>query len=119
MAAAVITVTRPSGTRGFALANKKARFFDITADTGDYAANGFTVTAAQFGMKYIDFVQVGSAATQGTDGASAQIIGVRYTGGSSVRFQVYESAASGAPPLEKTAEAYVANFTFRVMVIGW
>jgi hypothetical protein len=36
-----------------------------------------------------------------------------------VKFQVYESAATGLPPLEKTAEAYPANFIFRVMIVGW
>jgi len=119
MAAAVITVTRPSDVQGFVLGNKRARFRDITADTGDYAAGGFTLTAAQLGFKHVDICIVGSAATEGTDGANAQIIGVTYvSSGTSVKFQVYESAATGLPPLEKTAEAYPANFTFRVLVIG-
>lgn len=118
MAAAVITVARPTGVSvGTA---RRVRYRDITADTGDYAAGGFTVTAAQCGLKHIDFFCVGSAATEGTDGANAQIIGVRYASdGSSVTVQVYESAASGAPPLEKTAEAYPANFTFRARIEGW
>ena len=121
MAAAVITVTKPTGVRGHMDGNKKVRYFDITADTGDYAATGFTLTAQQLGMsKQVVFCSVGSVATQGTSGASAQGIGVTYlTGGTSVRFQVYESAATGLPMLEKTAEAYVANFTFRVRVEGF
>ena len=119
MAAAVITLTRPSDAQGTVVGNKKVRFWDITADTGDYAANGFTVTAAQFGLKHVDMCIVGSAATTGTNGATANPIGVRYSGaGTTVRFQVYEAAAADAPLNEKTAEAYVANFTFRVLVIG-
>jgi hypothetical protein len=120
MAAAVITVTRPTDVRGCKMGNKKVVFRDITADTGDYAAGGFTLTAAQLGLsKHVDFCMVGSSATEGTDGANAQIIGVTYvSSGTSVKFQVYEAAASGAPPLEKTAEAYPANFIFRVMVVG-
>lgn len=120
MAAAVITVTRPTDVRGCSIGNKKTVFRDITADTGDYAAGGFTLTAQQLGLsKHVDFCVVGSGATQGTAGASAQVIGVTYlNSGTSVRFQVYEAAASGAPLLEKTAEAYVANFTFRVQVTG-
>ncbi len=119
MAAAVITVARPTGVQGCVMGNKKVRFRDVTADTGDYAAGGFSITAAQLGLKSIDFVSVGSSATQGTAGATAQIIGVTYAAArTSITVQVYEAAASGAPPLEKTAEAYVANFIFRVMAVG-
>lgn len=120
MAAAVITVTKPTDVQHTVIGNKKAKWFDITADTGDYAANGFTLTAAELGgLKHVDICIVGSGATQGTNGASAQVIGVRYeSAGTVVRFQLYEAAASGAPMLEKTAEAYVASFTFRVLVIG-
>lgn len=120
MAAAVITFTKPTDVTGYVSGNKKVRYFDVTADTGDYAANGFTKTAASLGFKHVDYVSVGSGATQGTDGASAQLIGVRYeSSGTVIRFQLYEAAASGAPPLEKTAEAYVANFTFRCRVEGY
>lgn len=119
MAAAVITITKPTDVQHTTVSNKKVRFFDISADTGDYAANGFTKTAANFGLKHIDAVIVASAATTGTNGATSNPIGVRYSGGgTTVRFQVYESAGSGSPPLEKTAEPYDANFTFRVIVVG-
>lgn len=120
MAAAVISVTRPTDVQGCVMGNKRVRFRDITADTGDYAAGGFTLTAVQLGMsQHVDICVVGSGATEGTSGANAQVIGVTYvSAGTSVKFQVYESAATGLPPLEKTAEAYPANFTFRVMVIG-
>jgi hypothetical protein len=120
MAAAVITLTKPADVRGYTAGNKKIRYWDITADTGDYAAGGFTLTARQLGMnQHVDFVAIGSHATQGTAGASAQGIGVTYvSAGTSVKFQLYEAAASGAPMLEKTAEAYVANFTVRIRVEG-
>lgn len=120
MAGAVITVTKPTDVRGYVSGNKRVRYFDITSDTGDYAAGGFTLTAAQLGMaRHVDFVAVGSCATEGTSGANAQMIGVTYvSAGTSVKFQVYECAATGLPPLEKTAEAYVANFTFRIRVEG-
>lgn len=119
MAAAVITVTKPSGVQDTILGNKRVKIRDITADTGDYAANGFTVTAAQLGLKHVDMVIVGSLATTGTNGATASPIGVRYSG-ETVRFQLYETGTLADAPLnEKTAEAYVANFTFRVMAIGF
>src|SRR4051812_40871831 len=117
MAAAVITLTRPSDVQNTVVGNKKVKFWDITADTGDYAANGFTVTAAQFGLKHVDICIVGAGvATTGTAGATASPIGIRYSGaGTTVRFQSYETGTSADTPLnEKTAEAYVANFTFRV-----
>jgi hypothetical protein len=120
MAAAVISVTRPTDVRGTVLGNKKLRFFDITADTGTYTTGGFTVTAAQFGMKHIDFVSVGSLATSGTSGVSALGIGIQYAaGGTSINVQAYESAAANVLFAEKTsAEAYVASTTVRVLVIG-
>jgi len=120
MAAAVITVTRPTDVKGCVVGNKRMAFRDITADTGDYAAGGFTLTASQLvsGAKHIDFCAVGSCATDGTAGATAQGIGVTYvSSGTSVKFQVYESGGTDAPMNEKTAEAYPANFTFRVMLI--
>lgn len=119
MAAAVYTVARPTYVRGYKEANRKVRFFDWTSDTGDYAAAGVTYTAASLGFKRIDFVDFGSAATQGTAGASALVIGVRYAAdGTSVTFQLYESAGSGSPPAEKGAEAMVANFTVRIKIEG-
>jgi hypothetical protein len=119
MAAAVISVTRPTDVQSTHMNNKKVKFWDISADTGDYAAGGFTLTAVQLGLKHVDICIVGSSATEGTSGANAQLIGVTYlSSGTSVKFQVYESAATGLPPLEKTAEAYPANFIFRVMVVG-
>lgn len=120
MAAAVYTFTRPSDVRGYKSGNKTVRYFDWTSDTGDYAAGGVTKTAASLGFKHIDWVQVGSMATQGTDGASALGVGVTYvSSGTSVKFQLYESAGSGSPPAEKGAEAMVANFTVRLRVEGW
>lgn len=120
MAAAVITVTPVSTAKPYVEGNRNVAFFDITADTGDYAAGGFTLTASQFGLRRIDIVELGSgAATQGTDGASAVPLGVTYPSATSVKFQLYETGgSSGAPLSEKGAEAYAANFTFRVKVTG-
>lgn len=120
MAAAVVTFAQPTGIRGHSEGNKKIRYFDVTADTGDYAATGFTKTAASLGYKRIAFVQVGSAATSGTDGATAHVIGVKYESNNTVlRFQLYDSGAENAPVAEKGAEAYPANFTFRIRVEGF
>lgn len=119
MASAVITVTKPTDVKDTHFGDKKAIVRDITADTGDYAANGFSVTAAQLGLKHIDWFSPDAAATTGTNGATSNVLGVRYvSSGTSVRISLYESAGSGSPPAEKGAEAYDANFTFRALVIG-
>ena len=120
MAAAVYTFTKPTGVHGYSGAGFKVRFFDVTTDTGDHAAGGVTKTAASLGFKKINFVSVdGGVATQGTSGASAVGVGITYvSGGTSVKIQLYESAASGAPLGEKGAEAQVANLTCRLRIEG-
>lgn len=123
MAAAVMTRTNPAETsRGLNLPGMpKVRYLDITADTGDYAAGGFTFTARQLGLATVWFCAVGSLATQATAGAEAVGVGVTYvSNGTSVKFQLYEvdTAADGAPFQEKQAEAFASNFTFRVRVEG-
>lgn len=119
MAAAVYSFTKPTGVNGYSSPGGRVRYFDWTSDTGDYAAGGVTKTAASLGFKQIYMVEVGSIATQGTAGASALAVGVTYvSGGTSVKFQLYESAGSGSPPVEKGAEAMVANFTVRLKITG-
>lgn len=125
MSAAVVTITRPSDVHGYTSGNKKVRYFDITTDTGDYAAGGFLINVADqpptgFGLKHVEICTVdGGCATSGTAGATASPIGVRYgSSGTTVRFQCYEAGSSGAPLGEKGAEAMEANFTFRVRVEG-
>ena len=60
-------------------------------------------------------------ATQGTAGASSVGLGITYASDdTSITVQLYEvdTAADGAPLQEKGAEAYAANFTFRLLVVG-
>lgn len=120
MPAAVISIAPRGEASGIPLANKRIRFFDITADTGTYTTGGFSLTAAQLGLSGIDFASAGSVATTGTAGATANPVGIRYAAdGSSITVTPYEAAATGLATLEKSsAEAYEANFTFRLMVIG-
>lgn len=120
MAAAVITKTRPTGVRGFAEANKKVRYLDVTSDTGDYAAGGLTISASDFGMTVFDFVATsGGVATQGTAGASAVAVGVTYASDrKSIKLWLYDSGAQDAPLAQKGNEAMVANFTVRLRAEG-
>jgi hypothetical protein len=100
--------------------NRKQKFFDLTADTGTYVTGGNAFTAAQFGLKKLDWVAVGSAVTGGTSGATINWLGVIYNStNTGFQLQQYESAATGLPGLEKTsAEATVASFTVRLEVVG-
>lgn len=121
MTAAVITVTKPSDIKGeWKVGNRSFKVRDVTADTGTYTTGGFTLTAANFGLKHIDFVLVSGIATNGTSGATANAVGITYAAsGASVTVQVYESAATGLAQLEKTnTEAYAANWTIRFLVAG-
>ncbi len=121
MATAVYTLTQVGKTN--VIGNRKQKFYDWTSDTGTYATGGVTYQArAAFGMSKVDFINVGSGITGGTSGATLNHVGVRYgAGNTSVTLQVYESAATGLPALEKTGgdtEANVANFTVRLEVVG-
>jgi hypothetical protein len=121
MAAAVITVTKPSDVKGqWKVGNRQFHIRDVTADTGTYTTGGFTLTAAQFGLKHFDFVLPGGVATNGTAGATANPVGIRYASdGTSITVQVYEAGASGAADGEKTnTEAYAANWTIRLLAAG-
>lgn len=120
--AVVVTATKPAGVQDTKFGNKSIKIRDITFDTGTYVTAGNVVTAASLGLKRIDIVIMGTQGmTGGTAGATVNWVGVTYAAdGTSVTFQQYESAATGLPGLEKTsAEATVANATFRVLIVGY
>jgi hypothetical protein len=120
--AVTITITKPAGVQDTTFGNKKIKVRDVTFNTGTYVTGGNTILASDFGLKRIDFCSFGTQGmTGGTSGATVNWIGVTYAAaGTSITVQQYESAATGLPGLEKTsAEATVANATFRVMVVGY
>lgn len=106
--------------RGHSDANKRVRYVDITADTGDYVVGGKAFTAVELGMaRRVDCAKPCGLATQGVAGATALGVGLRFSAdGTTVTMQLYEAAATGLPFLEKTAEPMVANFTIRLKVEG-
>ena len=117
----VVTSTKISGVADFDDGPYKARIRDITFNTGTYVTGGNVITAASVGLRTIDMVTMGTQAmTGGTAGATVNWIGVTYASNrQSVTFQQYECAATGLPGLEKdSAEATVANATFRVMFMS-
>lgn len=120
MADAVFSTARPTGVRGFAEANKRVRYLDLTSDTGNYRTGGTTILATTFGLKRIDFVEASGNPTSGTAGATSLGIGFRYgTNGASVTVQLYEGGGSGVIGAEKTDnEAMPANFAVRLRAEG-
>ena len=119
--AVVVTATKPAGVKDGPDGSSECKIRDITFDTGAYVVGGNSVTAASVGLRTIDFVSFGTQGmTGGTAGATINWIGVTYAANrQSVTFQQYESAATGLPGLEKTAEATVANATWRVAIWGY
>lgn len=121
----VVTATKPTAVTDGVIGNKKIKTRDITFDTGTYVTGGNTVTAASLGLKVIENCWIGTqVATNGTAGATAVPIGVRYaSNNTSVIFQQYElggTGAAGDPLREKdSAEATIANTTFRVTFLGY
>lgn len=119
----VVTSTAPTGLpKLFRFGPFKAAIRDITLDTGTYVTGGNVVTAASMGLRTIDFVDFGTGVmTGGSSGATGNGLGVTYASNrQSVTIQQYESAASAAPFLQKdSAEATVANATFRVMFYSY
>ena len=116
-----VTATKPAGAQDIVVSNMKIKVRDITFDTGTYVTGGNTITAASLGLKRIFYMGFGTQGmTGGTAGATLNWIGVTYAAdNTSVLIQQYECAATGLPGLEKTsAEATVANATFRVLIVG-
>lgn len=121
MATVATTLTRPSYARGYAIGSGRVHFRDLTADTGNYASGGVTITAQQVGFKVVHHVSVdGGVATTGTAGATANPIGITYAAdGTSFTVWLYESGASGAALGQKTnGEALETNFTCRLRIEG-
>jgi hypothetical protein len=119
MASAVYTVAEATNVPDRNVGAVKFRTRNVSADTGDYATGGFTITASQLGLKKIDVVLAGGA-TSGTSGATYSPVGIIYAAsGSSITVVVYEAAATGLVLLQKTnAEAHEANWTLRLFAIG-
>lgn len=122
MPAAVVTLTRPTGSPRGPSGSCKVVYRDMTADTGTYASGGITITAAQLGLKKIYYASIdGGVATTGTAGVTANPLGITYaTDGTSIVVWLYEGSAAGTALSQKTnAEALETNFTVRLRVEGY
>jgi hypothetical protein len=111
MAPVAFTVSKLSPNPDFTAGNKKFRFRAFVGNTGDYVADGVTVTAAMFGLKrFAALVPLGGF-SKTTDFAVGWPVGaIRYnTERTSALITLLESAADGDPMDEKPAEAMVAH----------
>jgi hypothetical protein len=103
--------------------NKRSVFGDrkvvnatLAYDTGDYAAGGIAVTAAQFGLTVIEAVLFQGAALDVS--ATPTALMPQWNHGD-LKVRLFEAAAAGASFTEKPAEAMGAGASVRVLVIGY
>lgn len=112
MAAVVTTTTINKQT---VWGTQRVVFATLAFDTGDYAAGGVAVTAAQFGLTFIDDMIINQQIE--TSATPTANIGMYNTATSKIRiFQ--GSTAADAPFNEKGAEAFGTGANARVIVIG-
>lgn len=109
-----VTVTQVG--RRTVFGDRRVGFYDV-AFSGSYAAGGEAVTAALFGLNFIDYIS--SELSPSTSGTTSDVIAYKPTSASGGSIFVYETgAATNGPLAEKGAEAYLTGETARVMVVG-
>jgi hypothetical protein len=84
------------------------------SDDGDWAANGFALTASLFGLSRLDSVQVDGLALNGTGGALASLAGWDKAAGALMAF---ESAADDAE-FDESNLTSMSGYIFRVTAKG-
>jgi hypothetical protein len=111
--AAVVTTTTIVAKHVFG--DKRAHLINFAYDTGDYAAGGVAVTAAQCGLQAIEGMFFEGVALEVAATPTANL--PRWNPTTS-KIQYFQSAAADAPFAEKGAEAFGAGATVRAWVIG-
>ena len=112
--AAVVTTTTVD--KSLVFGSKRVVLATLAFDTGDYAAGGVAVTAAQFGLVNIDAMIIQGAALEVSATPTAQI--ARFNP-STLKIQIFQAGANAGDPFpEKGAEAFGAGASVAVMVIG-
>lgn len=112
MAAVVTTTTLNKST---VWGTQRVVFATLAFDTGDYAAGGVAVTAAQLGLTFIDDVIVTQLIE--TSATPTANIGMYNPATSKIRIFQTGTAADG-PFNEKGAEAFGTGANARVIAIG-
>jgi hypothetical protein len=112
--AAVVTTTTVN--KRFVIGSKRMVLATLAFDTGDYAAGGVAVTAAQFGLSKIDSLFFEGAAIEVAATPTANI--PRWNPSTSKISLFQQGSAADAPMAEKGAEAFGSGATVGVVVIG-
>lgn len=110
-----VTVTQIG--RRTVFGDRRVGIYDV-ALSGNYATGGEPVTAANFGLNFIDVVNVCGAVTDVAATPTALLGQYVAATGSTGTIRLFEAAAAGASFTEKPVEAYGTGSTVRVMVIG-
>lgn len=114
MAAVVTTTTIDRKT---VWGQDRVHFCTLAFDTGDYAAGGVAVTAAQFGLNVIREIIFPGAAIEVSATPTAQI---PYYNPSTSKIVIFQGAGvAGDPFPEKAAEAFGAGAGVRLIAIGY
>lgn len=111
--AAVVTTT--TVVEKFVFGTKRVHLVSFAYDTGDYAAGGVAVTAAQCGLNVITGMFFEGVALEV---AATPTANLPYWDSSASKIVYFQSAAADAPFAEKGAEAFGTGATVRAWVIG-
>jgi hypothetical protein len=112
--AAVVTTTTVN--KRIVIGSKRMVLATLAFDTGDYAAGGVAVTAAQFGLVKIDTLFFEGASLEVAATPTANI--PRWNPSTSKISLFQADTTDGDPFAEKAAEAFGAGATVGVIVIG-
>lgn len=111
------TITKPSPSQDYTVANRRFRTRDIVLGTGaNYPTGGETITPASVGLKQrIEQVLTTSAVRATSGGATARTVAIDYTAiagsGGAVKLQVYTTASAEAAN-NSDQSAFTGRFTF-------
>ena len=109
-----VTVTQVG--RRTVFGDRRVGFYDV-ALSGSYVTGGEPITAANFGLNDIDFLDV-QAVTDVAATPTALIGQYLPSSAAGGTIRLFEAAAAGDSFTEKPAEAYGTGSTVRVMAVG-
>jgi hypothetical protein len=115
--AAVVTSTTVN--KKFVIGSKRMVLATLAFDTGDYAAGGVAVTAAQFGLTAIDALFFQGASLEVAATPTANIPRWNPATSSTGKISLFQTGTAADGPFnEKGAEAFGSGATVAVVVIG-
>lgn len=110
-----VTVTQVG--RRTVFGDRRVGFYDV-ALTGSYVLGGEPLTAANFGLNFIDSVIASGAVTDTAATPTAVLAQYLPTDASSGGLRLFEGNGAGNSFTQKPAEAYGTGATVRLMVVG-